>query len=139
MCSGWDYQRLLALWRMATRTDKASFYLLTNAPEVLEHESVPDIPERMWDPLICFLVYGDPMGGFLSALVAGDLYRAALNADSDNFPALGHFGKWIGQTWPGESHGTYKKAESWKGLAHDEDNDDDDDDGLGPLREVMKL
>ncbi len=106
---------------MATRTDQAIKYLETHAPEVLAHEGYVGgfhrIPDRMVDPLVCFLVFGDPMGGFLSAIVAGDFYRAALNADSDNFPALGHFGKWIGQTWPNASHGSYKKSESWKGLA----------------------
>lgn len=131
---------------MATQNyDHACAFLQDHANDALRNPSRADVPEDMVAPLVCYLVYGRGgfLGGFLTALVAGDFYRAATNADSDNFPALGAFGRWIAFTWPTAAYGSYEKLDAWEGLEanakrlRELEAEADSDDGLDPLRDLM--
>lgn len=109
-----------------TRRGKlAARFLSVHPNDAVRSVHIDSIPRAMVEPMLCYLVFGDPMSGFPTALVAGDFFRAALNADGANFPALGHFARWIGFCWPTESYGTYDKVNTWTGLANQTFDDDD--------------
>jgi hypothetical protein len=72
------------------------------------------LPPAMLAPLVRYLAYGDPMGGFLTALVSGELFDAGCNADANNNPRLADFAIWIAQTWPQESFGSALKMKRWR-------------------------
>lgn len=75
-----------------------------HVPHVLDHPSAVAIDGAMRDDLVCWLAWGEPLGTFLHAVVEGNLLRAAVNADAD-FDRLGHFGRWIYQSWPMGAYG----------------------------------
>lgn len=60
--------------------------------------------------------YGDSRrrtGGFLEAMLEGDLFRAAGKADINNQQRLYHIVKYIVNTLPSESYGTPEKVSKW--------------------------
>jgi hypothetical protein len=56
---------------------------------------------------------GRRTGGFLQAMLEGDLYRAAASADIYNQQRLYHIAKYIVNTLPSESYGSPEKVEKW--------------------------
>lgn len=85
------------------RSDRPRFLL--NRPSFIEPHVWPGIRDYVWD--------GKPMGGFLHALFAGDVFRAAPNADAGNLENFGHMVKWIRIDCPVGSYGSYEKVEEW--------------------------
>ncbi len=74
------------------------------------------LPPAMLAPLVRYLAYGDPLGGFLTALVSGELFEAACHADGNNNPRLADFAKWIQQSWPQVSYGSGDTVRAWQEL-----------------------
>jgi len=83
------------------------------APMVAKHPLFATLPQEMVFALVRYLATGHPLGGFLTALVEGDFFRAACNADSDNNRRLADFGIWIQQTWPPRSFGSGPRMDEW--------------------------
>jgi len=70
------------------------------------------VPIEMSDGVFRYLDHGIPAGGFLTALLEGDMVTAANRASSENLTALPY---WIGvlKTMPDESHGTPERVREW--------------------------
>ncbi len=52
-------------------------------------------------------------GGFLRAMLEGDLYQAAMSADMDNQERIYDIARYIVNTLPGESYGSKERVKSW--------------------------
>lgn len=52
-------------------------------------------------------------GGFLMAVLEGDLYSAACRADMNNQSKIFSITKYIVETLPPESYGSVKKVSAW--------------------------
>lgn len=52
-------------------------------------------------------------GGFLEAMLEGNLYKAAQNADVHNQQRMFHIARHIIDTLPAESYGTPEKVKKW--------------------------
>jgi hypothetical protein len=57
---------------------------------------------------------GRDLSGFYEALLAGDHFRAAMNADGYNLAAFGLMVLVIGQQFPRNSYGSYAKLRRWR-------------------------
>ena len=71
------------------------------------------VPDHIRETLEKYLIYGWMPGGFLEAMLAGDLFRAASNADSTNGPALQGIARWISHSAPHGSWGSYEAVKDW--------------------------
>ena len=71
------------------------------------------IPEHLRDSLEDYIVRGWSPGGFLTAMLAGDLYRATMIADMASGPGMQNIAKWIMHEMPEESWGSYEIVEAW--------------------------
>lgn len=52
-------------------------------------------------------------GGFLRAMLEGDIYRAILIADISNQQRIYHIAKYISETMPEGSYGSKEKVAKW--------------------------
>ena len=60
-----------------------------------------------------YLVYGWEPGGFLTAVLANDLYRAATVADIANVDHLAYVAKFVVYALPQASYGNYYQVKTW--------------------------
>ena len=60
-----------------------------------------------------YLVYGWEPGGFLTAVMANDLYRAATVADIANVDHLAYVAKFVVYALPQASYGNYYQVKTW--------------------------
>ena len=67
-----------------------------------------------------YLVHGWEPGGFLTAVLANDLYRAATVADIANVNNLAYVAKFIVYALPQASYGSYEQVETWCRLTDQE-------------------
>ena len=67
-----------------------------------------------------YLVYGWEPGGFLTAVMANDLYRAATVADIANVDHLAYVAKFVVYALPQASYGNYDQVEIWSRLTDEE-------------------
>ena len=72
-----------------------------------------EVPKHTQEALQNYLLYGYPPGGFLSAMLANDMYRAIGNADAANKQAMWAIGYWIVTCAPAQSRGSYERIEHW--------------------------
>lgn len=74
--------------------------------ELLFHEHTQESLER-------YFVHGLPPGGFVEAVLAGELYRAVAKADPWNKKTLAAIVTWIAVNAPPNSYGSYDVVEAW--------------------------
>ena len=67
-----------------------------------------------------YLVYGWEPGGFLTAVMANDLYRAATVADIANVDHLAYVAKFVVYALPQACYGNYNQVEIWSRLTDEE-------------------
>ena len=60
-----------------------------------------------------YLVYGWETGGFLTAVLANDLYRAATVADIVNVDHLAYVAKFVVYALPQACYGNYDQVKNW--------------------------
>lgn len=65
------------------------------------------------ESLTAYGEYARRTGGFLQAILEGDLYRATACADIHNQQRIYHIVKYIVKTLPSESYGTPDKVMKW--------------------------
>lgn len=76
---------------------------------------------RIWAPITMecqevifrYLVYGWEPGGFLTAVLANDLYRAATVADIANVDHLAYVAKFVVYALPQACYGNYDQIKNW--------------------------
>lgn len=71
------------------------------------------IPEHMLKALIAYRDEGQPVGGFLEAVIANDLVGAAVRADSTNINLLPSYANWLYNETPLSSWGSRQAYHSW--------------------------
>ena len=60
-----------------------------------------------------YILDGLPPGSFYGALMAGDLYTAAIKSDHWNKALLGPLSQWILHNAPKECYGSYEVVQEW--------------------------
>ena len=84
--------------------------------------------ERSWsnihldcqEAIFNYLVYGWEPGGFLTAVMANDLLRAATVADVENVKRLAHVARFVVYALPQASYGSYDQVKTWLQLTDQE-------------------
>ena len=84
--------------------------------------------ERSWgnihldcqEAIFNYLVYGWEPGGFLTAVMANDLLRAATVADVENVKRLAHVARFVVYALPHGCYGNYDQVKSWCRLTDEE-------------------
>lgn len=79
-----------------------------------KYESRQYIPEHIRESIEDYLIKGWSPGSFLEAMFAGDLFRAASNADYKNGPNMQAIALWISYSLPYKAWGSYEKIKNWK-------------------------
>ena len=77
--------------------------------------------ERSWgnihldcqEAIFNYLVYGWEPGGFLTAVMANDLHRAATVADVENVKRLAHVARFVVYALPHGCYGNYDQVKTW--------------------------
>lgn len=72
-----------------------------------------DVPRHTMDTLRHYLLQGWEPGGFVSAVLALDMARSVTAADVGNRQRLWHVSKWIMESAPAESWGSYAAVDRW--------------------------
>lgn len=70
-------------------------------------------PDLIAEAVRQYVGHGHPMGGYLTALFAGDVFRSVCNADAGNFAGFALQCKWIAQCCPTGAFGSYENVEKW--------------------------
>ena len=84
--------------------------------------------ERSWgnihldcqEAIFNYLVYGWEPGGFLTAVMANDLLRAATVADVENVKRLAHVARFVVYALPQACYGSYNQVKTWCRLTDEE-------------------
>lgn len=71
------------------------------------------VPEHAQESIENYLMFGYHPGGFMSAMLAGDLFRAASSGDQANGPGMQGIANWIQHSAPHGSWGSYEAVENW--------------------------
>lgn len=71
------------------------------------------VPDHSQESLENYLMYGYHPGGFLAAMLAGELFVAANSADHANGPAMQGIANWIMQAAPHGSWGNREAVDNW--------------------------
>jgi len=71
------------------------------------------VPDHARESIENYLMLGWNPGGFMSAMLAGDLFTAAGSGDQANGPAMQGIAKWILHSAPLGSWGSYEAVENW--------------------------
>jgi hypothetical protein len=71
------------------------------------------VPDHAQEAIENYLMLGFHPGGFMSAMFAGDLFRAAGCGDQANGPSMQGIAKWIMHSAPHGSWGSYELIEKW--------------------------
>jgi hypothetical protein len=92
-------------------------FLATVAPQAdfeLEARLAKDgVPPILHDGIMNYLRRGILPGGFLTALLKGDLFAAAVRADTGNREALGQIALALVWALPADAYGSPEKVERW--------------------------
>lgn len=76
------------------------------------------VPEHTQQALENYFIHGYQPGGFLTACLSGDLYRAVSTADTINRQALWHIVRWIMNHAPEGSWGSDEAMRGWTADRH---------------------
>ena len=71
------------------------------------------VPDHAQEAIENYLMLGFHPGGFMSAMLAGDLFTAARSGDQANGPSMQGIAKWIMHSAPHGSWGSYELIEKW--------------------------
>lgn len=71
------------------------------------------IPEHMMISMKEYVENGRPMGHFLTAVFANDLFAAVSRADDGNLKIIKTYVSWIWWECPGSCHGSYEIVKEW--------------------------
>lgn len=72
-----------------------------------------EVPSHAQESIENYLMCGWHPGGFLTAMFAGDLFRAAGSGDQANGQRMQVIAKWIMYSAPDGSWGSYEAVENW--------------------------
>lgn len=70
-------------------------------------------PDYMIAGVQRYLAYGEPVGGYLTALFEGRCFDAVCNADGENLASFAYQAKWIAQHAPTGAFGSPAKVTAW--------------------------
>lgn len=70
-------------------------------------------PENVIESLRAYALIGRPLGGFLEAVIAGDLYQAVARADQVNACSLAVIVAYIHNEMPPECYGSPERYIDW--------------------------
>lgn len=71
------------------------------------------VPERILDSLDAYAKEGRPTGGFLDAVLRGDLYEAVARADSESMDALKMIVTYVNCQLPIGCWGSDERVKAW--------------------------
>lgn len=71
------------------------------------------VPEHTQESIESYLMRGLHPGGFLEAMLAGDLFKASAIADQANGPAMQAIANWIQFSAPHGSWGSHEWVQFW--------------------------
>lgn len=71
------------------------------------------IPEHMMISMKNYIEGNYPLGGFLTAVFANDLFAAVKHADDTNIVLIPTYVSWIYGYAPHSSHGSYERVEEY--------------------------
>lgn len=71
------------------------------------------VPETIRRSLLRYANEGTPVGGFLEAVLTGDLFRACRNADGVNVRAIPAIAAYVDSELPGGAYGSPKAYGEW--------------------------
>lgn len=74
------------------------------------------LPGYMVPGLLGYIERGEPVGGFLSAVLSNDLRGAFERADSTNERMIGEYLRFLYNFAPAGSWGSKERFENWQGL-----------------------
>jgi hypothetical protein len=72
------------------------------------------ISDSCLDGLIRYCLYGDEVGGFLTAVLLNDLREAACRADDQNIQILHVYASWLHNTLPNWAWGSDAAMTKWR-------------------------
>jgi hypothetical protein len=81
--------------------------------EYNDWQTTYSIPKPAHEALVRYFVHGIEPGGFLTAILVGDLFTAAFKADYLNSPSMANIAKWIVHHAPHNSYGTADIVKKW--------------------------
>ena len=93
--------------------DPAAPYNQPDAPELGYAERFPDLPEHTMDALERYERDRVPPGGFLRALLEGNLFRAVNAADSENAEAFTEIARMVWRELRCSCYGTPAIVAAW--------------------------
>jgi len=71
------------------------------------------IPERMWEPIVAWIMLGRIPGDFLQAVIANDLYEAAARADRENLINIRAYAGFFKTSVPYACRGSRALLDAW--------------------------
>lgn len=85
----------------------------------MRYPDYPSIPDRMQESIWLYANEHEPVGGFLTAVFAHDLFLAVGRADAVNIDLLREYVRLIQWELPGTCHGSLCAVNDWlnKGLS----------------------
>ena len=72
-----------------------------------------DIPENMMIAINEYVDNGRPLGGFLKAVFANDLYQAIARADDESLDLLRTYVSYVHWETHDDCNGSYEKIKNW--------------------------
>ncbi len=81
------------------------------------------LPVNIKERIDRYVQQGVPLGGFLSAVLANDLFAAVTKADDDNLLNLESIVRYVYDVSPSTCHGTYAAIAKWLKLLAKYGND----------------
>lgn len=82
-------------------------------PELLALAIERSLPRHCAVAFCEYLDHGRPLGGFLQAIVANDLYVAAKKSDPMNYQALRQYVDFLYEAADPRAYGSYKRYDVW--------------------------
>ena len=79
----------------------------------LDRFSYKSIPDHMMESMKLYVSDGRPLGGFLEAVFANDLFKATSKADEINIEILPIYVCYIYNELPDGCHGSYEIVDEW--------------------------
>jgi hypothetical protein len=71
------------------------------------------LPDHIQQAMSDYITRGFDPGGFVSAMLAGDIFRVAFNADVANRDLIYQIARWIVIYCPPTAYGSYEKITDW--------------------------
>jgi hypothetical protein len=105
---------------LVAKGDWLSLYTAAYSPDWAE--GLLALPQYMWRGVVMWSVFGVKPGGFLQAIIAGDLYKACDRADGTNIQRLDDYAFFFYNYVPSEAKGP-QALDSWTGMAFEPEDE----------------